>query len=141
MVTASLTNLITNNSLYGFPLILALFTVSLISTIFLPGTISKWAIISPSIVPAFMNAGLSPEFATVIFRAGECATYVLTPIMAYFVIYLAFMELYSSKEEGLIGNIKYLIPYSFYTAVVWLIVIILFFLIGLPLGIGAYPGL
>jgi aminobenzoyl-glutamate transport protein len=76
------------------------------------------------------------------FRAGECATYGLTPIMAYFVIYLAFMELYSTDEhDGVLGNIKYIIPYSLGTTIMWLIIIILFYIIGIPLGIGAYPGL
>ena len=58
--------------------------------------------------------------------------------MAYFVVYLAFMELYSTNtdRDGLWGNTKYLVPYSFYTLVMWIVVLILFYLIRLPLGIG-----
>ena len=61
-----------------------------------------------------------------------------TPVMAYFVVYLAFMELYSTNtdRDGLWGNTKYLVPYSFYTLVMWIVILILFYLIGLPLGIG-----
>ena len=89
-----------------------------------------------------MNAGLSPEYATLVFRAGECVSYGLTPVMAYFVIYLAFMELYSTNDnEGMFGSIKYIIPYSLGVLAMWLVIIILFYIIGLPLGIGAYPGL
>ena len=89
-----------------------------------------------------MNAGFSAEFANLVFRAGECVTYALTPIMAYYVIFLAFMELYSVNEhDGLFGSMKYLIPYSFYTFLMWLVIIIAFYIIGLPLGIGAFPGL
>jgi aminobenzoyl-glutamate transport protein len=142
VVTAYFASLINNSNFTGIPLILLLFFASAISTLVLPSSVSKWSILSASIVPVFMNAGISPEETTLIFRAGECATYGLTPIMAYFVIYLAFMELYSTDEhDGVLGNIKYIIPYSLGTTIMWLIIIILFYIIGIPLGIGAYPGL
>lgn len=142
MITAFFARLISVNSYTGLPLIFISFLASIVSTIFLPGSVSKWAILSPSVVPAFMNAGLSPEFATLIFRAGECITYGLTPLMAYFVIYLAFMEYYSvNEEDGIFGNIKYIIPYVLWTALMWITLIILFYVIGIPFGIGAYPGL
>lgn len=142
VITASLANLINNTNFTGIPLIVLFFVISAICTLVLPSSISKWAILSGSAVPVFMNAGMSPEFTTVIFRAGECVTYGLTPIMAYFIIYLAFMELYCKDDnEGLFGNIKYLLPYSGYTMIMWIILLILFYLIGLPLGFGATPGL
>src|SRR5574344_159096 len=143
LITASFANIINNSGFTGIPLIILLFILSGIATIFLPNSVSKWAILSGSIVPTFMNAGLSPEFATVIYRAGECVTYGLTPVMAYYVIYIAFMELYSTDNdhEGLWGNTKYLIPYSGYTFIMWIILLIAFYLIGLPLGIGATVGL
>ena len=142
MITAFFARLISVNSYTGLPLIFISFLASIVSTIFLPGSVSKWAILSPSVVPAFMNAGLSPEAATLIFRAGECITYGLTPLMAYFVIYLAFMEYYSvNEEDGIFGNIKYIIPYVLWTALMWITLIILFYVIGIPFGFGAYPGL
>ncbi len=142
VVTASFANIISNSGFTGIPLIILLFIFSAIATIILPGTVNKWAILSGSVVPTFMNAGLSPEFAALVFRAGECATYGLTPIMAYFVIYIAFMELYNTNEqEGIFGSIKYIVPYSLATFAMWIVIILLFYIIGLPLGIGAFPGL
>lgn len=143
VITASFANIISNSNFTGIPLILLLLITSAISTIVLPGSVNKWAILSGSVVPVFMNAGLSAEFATVIFRAGECITYGLTPVMAYFVIYLAFMELYNSEndDDGLFGNIKYIVPYSLSTFVMWIAILILFYIIGMPLGFGAFPGL
>ena len=57
-----------------------------------------------------MNSGISPEFSQVIFRAAESVTYCLTPVMAYFVIYLAYMELYNQdkKGTGLFSSLKYM---------------------------------
>ena len=62
--------------------------------------------------------------------------------MAYFVIYIAFMELYSTDDQdGLFGNIKYLMPYSGFITIMWIVILLAFYLIALPLGVGAYPGL
>jgi aminobenzoyl-glutamate transport protein len=142
VITAALSNVINNSGFTGIPLIILLFLISALCTLVLPNSVSKWSILSGVTVPVFMNAGMSPEFAAVIFRAGECVTYGLTPIMAYFVVYLAFMELYSEgTEEGLYGDIKYIMPYAGYTLLMWFILLIGFYIIGLPLGIGAYPGL
>ncbi len=140
--TAYFANLINSSGFTGIPLIILLFISSMLSTLILPGSVNKWAVMSGSVVPVFMNAGLSPEMATLVFRAGESVTYGLTPVMAYFVIYLAFMELYSTEEDtGLFKSVKYIMPYSMATMVMWLVIILLFYVIGLPLGVGAYPGL
>lgn len=136
--TAYLAGIISKTNFTGIPLMMLTLGFSALATLLLPSSVSKWSIMSGSVVPVFMNAGLSPELAQLVFRAGECATYALTPVMAYFVVYLAFMELYSTNtdKDGLWGNTKYLVPYSFYTLVMWIVVLILFYLIGLPLGIG-----
>ena len=142
VVTALFANLISNSGFTGIPLILLLFIVSAITTIFLPNSVSKWSILSGAVVPVFMNAGLSPAFASVIFRAGECLTYGLTPVMAYYVIYLAFMELYTvNDDDGLFGNMKYILPYAGYTFIMWFVILLAFYIIGLPLGFGSFVGL
>lgn len=142
LVTAYFANMVNSNSFSGIVLILVTFLVSALSTLVYPGTVGKWAILSPSVVPAFINEGLSPEFATLIFRAGECVTYALTPLMAYFVIYLAYMKLYSvNEEDGLFGTIKFMIPYAGFTALIWIGFILLFYVTGIPFGVGGYPGL
>ena len=52
------------------------------------------------------------------------------------------MELYSTDDqEGLFGNIKYLMPYSGFITIMWIVILLAFYLIALPLGVGAYPGL
>ena len=94
-----LTNIINKTNFTGIPLIILLFVFSAISTFVLPASINKWAILSPIAVPVLMNSGISAEFAQVIFRAGESITYALTPAMAYFVIYLAYMELYDDEKK------------------------------------------
>ena len=111
-IVGNLANLISKSGFSGFTLIIAIFIISAISTIFLPSSISKWAILAGSVVPVSMNAGLSPEFSQIIFRFGECMTIGLTPLFAYFVIYLAYLEKYNQKSRplSLFETLKYLFP-------------------------------
>src|SRR5574344_327104 len=139
--TALLSNLITISSFKGLPLIILLFIISAISTIFLPSSNAKWGIIAGATIPALMNAGISPEMGQVIFRFGECVTYGLTPIMAYYVIYLAFLEKYNQDAEPitLFRTMKYQLPYGIISGLVLLAILILWFVVGIPLGINTIP--
>ena len=138
VITALLSGLISNSNFSGIPLIILVFLVSIITTIFVPQSVTKWSILSGSIVPTMMNSGMSAEFAQLVFRAGESITYGLTPMLAYFVIYLAFMEQYNQDSKGIsIGKtIKYIMPYAMFTIVLWLVLLVVSYLIGLPIGVG-----
>lgn len=137
VIVASLANLLSNVNFQGLPLILLLFFISAVSTIVVPTSITKWSILSPVVVPVIMNAGITPEFAQVIFRFGESVTMGITPLMAYFVIYLAMLNKYNDKTDSisLMEAIKYQIPYSISTLFILVSLIILWYIIGLPLGI------
>ena len=139
VLTALLASLVSNAGFTGIPLIILVFLISIISTIFLPQSVIKWSILAGSVVPTMMNAGMSAEFAQLVFRAGESITYGLTPLMAYFVIYLAFMEQYNQDSKGIsIGkSIKSILPYAAFAMIMWLVLLIISYLIGMPLGIGA----
>ncbi len=143
IIVGSLADLINHVSFTGVPLIILLFVVSIISTIFIPSSVTKWSIISGSVVPTFMNAGMSPEFVQVIFRFGECVTMGLTPLFTYFVVYLAFLEKYNQRKRTirLLKGIKYQLPYAIVTGLVLLTILIVWYIVGLPLGIGVYPNL
>lgn len=138
VITASLANILSFEGLGAFPLVIILFIISAIATIFLPGSVFKWAIISGIAVPAFMNVGLSPEFAQVIFRFGESVTMGLTPLATYYVIYLAYLEKYNQdiKPINLFKTLKFQVPYSVVVAIILLGLIIVWNILGFPLGIG-----
>ncbi len=137
IIVAFLGNLFQNVSFQGLPLIVLLFFIGVVSTIFVPSSVTKWAILSPVIVPVFMNAGMTPEFAQVILRFSESVTMGLTPVLAYFVIYLAILNENCKKDEivSFVDAIKLQIPYCVVTFVILLCLVILWYIIGLPLGI------
>ena len=137
VVAASLTNLLEGATITGIPLIITLFVVSAISTLFLTGSAAKWAIISSVAVPMFMNSSLSPEFAQIIARFGECMTIGLTPLLAYFTIYISYIQKYNQNEKpiSLFRTLKYQIPFSVVTGLVLIVLLVTWYLVGLPLGI------
>ena len=138
VVTAGLSNLISSSGFTGLALVILLFACSAIATIFLPGTVNKWTIMSAQVIPTFLSAGLSGQFAQVVLRFGECATLGLTPVFAYFIVYLAYLEKYSQEENTLRLStvVKYQVPYSIATGLILLVILVVWYLIGLPLGIG-----
>lgn len=143
LIVAALTNLLGSLEFSALPLIILLFVIAAITTLFVPSSISKWSIISGVAVPVFMNAGLTPEFAQVVFRFGESMTMGLTPMLAYFVIYLAYLEKYNQNEKpiSLFSSLKYQLPYSLATGAILLIILIAWYVIGLPIGISTWIGL
>lgn len=143
VIVTALSSLINNTSFTAIPLIVLLFFVSAIATLFVPSSISRWTILSGTTVPIFMNAGISPEFTQVIFRFGECTTLGLTPLFAYFVIYLALLEKYNQKSQPihLFKAIKYQIPYCVVTLILLLTILLVWYIVGLPIGVGVSPTL
>ncbi len=136
-LVALLGEFISKTEATGLVLIILSFIVCIIATLVYPSPVAAWSILSGVLVPTFMNSGLTAEFAQLVFRASECVAYGLTPIMAYFVIYLAFLDNYSDEEHptSLVGSIKYIMPYSGITTIIWITILILLYVSGLPFGI------
>ena len=140
VITVSFANLIGNGNFTGIPLILILFAFSAISTLFLTNPAAKWAILSTTVIPVFMNSSLSPEFAQVIVRFGECMTIGLTPLLAYFSVYIAYIEKYNQNDKpiSLFRRLRYQSLYAIIIGIVLLLLVIGWYLIGIPIGINGY---
>ncbi len=143
IIVTFLVSIIDKVSFTGLPLIILLYIIIIISTIFIPTSLTKWSIISGSVIPSLIEAGITPEFAQVIFRFGESVSLGLTPLFSYFVVYLAFLEKYNQKKQSihLLKAIKYQLPYSIMTFLVLLTILIVWYIVGLPIGVGVYPSL
>ena len=138
VVVSMFTNLIESSSFSGISLIVLLFILVAVGTILIPSSTTKYSIMTGVIVPVLMNAGITPEFTQVIFRFAECATLGITPLFAYFVIYLSLIEKYNQdkKPVSLFRTLKYQLPYSLATAGTLLLIIVIWYIIGIPIGVG-----
>jgi aminobenzoyl-glutamate transport protein len=144
LAVVSLTNLIKILPLSGIILIIISFIAIAIANIFIPASLTKWAIISPVLVPMMMQLNISAEFTQFIFRAGESLTNAVTPLLAYFVVYIGYLNIYNKEETRTFSigkGIRLMIPYLIGFGLVWLVIILLWYIIGLPIGPGTFPTL
>jgi len=140
-LVAFIGNVISSSGFTGLPLIILIFILVAISTIFVPSSTLKWSMLAASIVPTMMDAGMTPEFAQILFRFSETITMNITPLLAYFIIYLTFLEKYNQddKKIKLVESIKYQLPYTFIIGATLMIILIVWYIIGIPLGINSFP--
>ncbi len=138
VLVATFTNIIGKNNFSGIALVIILFFITAITTIFLTGTVNRWSILSTTVVPAFMSSGLSPAFSQIVVRFAEGMTLGMTPLLAYFTIYISYLEKYNQGDNPikLSTCIKYQVIYGLVVGLILLAIIIGWFIIGLPLGIG-----
>jgi len=137
-IVSFLINWISELELTGIVLVLVTFFLTLISTLLVPVASTKWAMIAPIIVPKFMQSSLTPEFAMAVFRAADSSVKGITPLFTYFVILIGFLQIYNNnnKETVTITKAMSLIaPYTIAFTILWLAIVIIFFLLGIPIGI------
>lgn len=137
-VVASLTNWISELQLTGIVLVLVTFFLTLVSTLLVPVSSTKWAILAPIIVPMFMQSSLTPEFAQAVFRAADSSVKGITPLFTYFVILIGFLQIYNKKKNDPVTisrAIFLMAPYTVAFTVLWLAIVIVFYTLGIPIGI------
>lgn len=125
----------------GFLLIILLLILVAIVNIFQTSAVVKWQILSPTIVPLFMKANISPEFTQAIFRAGDSVTNMISPFFPYFVVLIGMLQVYNKQEEAIkVGyTYKLLLPYFIGVFIFWLVMFMCWYIINLPIGSGVYP--
>jgi aminobenzoyl-glutamate transport protein len=95
-----------------------------------------WSITGPIFVPMLMLVGYSPEVIQAAYRIGDSTTNIITPMMSYFGLILAFAAKFD-KKLGIGTLIATMLPYSLYMSVIWIAAFYLWvFGFGMPVGPG-----
>jgi aminobenzoyl-glutamate transport protein len=97
---------------------------------------AKWAIMAPVFIPMFMLLGYSPEFTQLAYRIGDSVTNIISPMMSYFALIVAFMQRYD-KKTGIGTIISTMLPYSVVFLIGWTVLLIIWIIFELPIGPGA----
>ncbi len=141
VVVALLAQLIGDLPFSGVPLIVTVLLLIAVSGILFPATQEKWLLFSPTVVPLLMRNNISPQFAQFIFRAADSMTKGITPLFAYFIIYLGYLNIYNNEKEPVtIGKaISLITPYWLIIGVAWILITVLIYVVGIPLGSGVSP--
>lgn len=120
----------------GLPLLIMFILVSVLIDIFVGSASAKWAIMAPVFVPMFMLVGYTPELTQAAYRIGDSTTNIITPLMPYFPVVVAFGQRYD-KNLGIGTLMSLMLPYSLAFLLGWSVLFVVWYLLGLPLGPGA----
>jgi len=118
------------------PLIVAFVLVSAFINLFMGSASAKWAIMAPVFVPMLMLLGYTPEFTQAAYRIGDSTTNIISPMMSYFALIIAFMQRYQ-PSAGLGTLVATMLPYSAVFLAGWTLLLVAWIVLGLPLGPGA----
>lgn len=122
-----------NVGLTGIPLIVAFVFLSAFINMFMGSASAKWAIMAPVFIPMFMLLGYHPGLTQAAFRIGDSVTNLITPMMSYFALIVAFAQKYDEKY-GIGTIISTMIPYTVLFLIFWTILLVVWMLLGLPVG-------
>lgn len=95
---------------------------------------AQWAVTAPIFVPMLMLVGYSPEVIQAAYRIGDSVTNIITPMMSYFGLILAFANKYD-KDLGIGTIIAMMLPYSIFFLIGWIALFYIWvFGLGMPVG-------
>jgi aminobenzoyl-glutamate transport protein len=116
-------------------LVVAFVLLVILGDFAMSGLMSKFAVMVPIFVPMFMFVGISPELMMASYRIGDSVVNVITPLNSYALIVLAVLQKYK-PGAGLGSQIALMLPYSVVYFFAWTGFLLLWYLVGLPLGPG-----
>jgi len=109
--------------------------------LFVGSATGKWGLLAPIFIPMLMTLGISPDLTQAAYRVGDSSTNIITPLMPYFPLVVVYCQRYVTTTG--IGTLTaMMLPYSVTFIICWTIFLVVYFLLGVPLGIGAsytYP--
>ncbi|MEK3936271.1 AbgT family transporter [Sporosarcina sp. FSL W7-1349] len=123
-------------NLKGIPLILLFILISAFINLFIGSASAKWAMMAPVFVPIMMQLGYSPELTQMAYRVADSSTNIISPLMTYFAIIIAFAQKYD-KKMGIGTLVSVMFPYSMFFLAFWSLTLIVWMLLGIDLGPGS----
>jgi aminobenzoyl-glutamate transport protein len=104
--------------------------------LFIGSASAKWSALAPVVVPMFMLLGISPEMTTAAYRMGDSYTNIMTPLMSYFPLILAFGRRWD-KSMGVGSLLALMLPYALTFMVAGIVMVTAWVYFDWPLGPGA----
>jgi aminobenzoyl-glutamate transport protein len=129
-------NFLSATGLGTIPLMILFILLAAFLNMMMGSASAKWALLAPIFIPMFMFLGYSPELTQVVYRIGDSITNIISPMMSFFALIIAFIQKYD-RNAGIGTVIATMIPYSIAFFIMWTILLVTWILLGLPLGPGA----
>ena len=109
--------------------------------LFVGSASGKWALLAPIFVPVLMQLGMSPELTQAAYRVGDSSTNIITPLMPYFPLVVAYCQRWV-KDTGIGTVTALMLPYSVVLLLTWSLFLVIYWGLNIPLGLAAtytYP--
>jgi aminobenzoyl-glutamate transport protein len=127
--------ILSDANISGLAVIIGFVILTALLSLFVTSGSALWALEAPIFVPMMMLMNYHPAFVQVAYRIGESSTNMLTPLNPYIAIILAFMNEYD-KKAGIGTLMALMIPYSIAFLAIWIVMLLVFGLFGIPIGPG-----
>lgn len=137
VAAVAMADLLEQANIAALPLLIGFIIVILLLDFIIPGVIPKWAIFAPVFIPIFMRLDVAPQTVLAAYRIGDSPVNTLTPLMVYLPFIVTVAQRYK-RESGIGTVISLMLPFAGIMAVVWTLLFIIWFVLGIPLGPG-YP--
>ena len=115
------------------PLMLSFILLAAFINLVMGSASAKWAIMAPVFIPMFMMLGYSPELTQLAYRIGDSVTNIISPMMSYFALIVAFVQLYD-KKAGIGTIVSLMLPYSIAFFLGWMVMFFAWILLDIPIG-------
>lgn len=119
----------------GIVLILGIIILSGLINLLIGSASAKWGILAPIFIPMLMLVGFHPAFTQMLYRIGDSISNPITPMMPYLPLLLSYAQKYD-KHMKLGSLLSSLMPYTIILSIVWPLFMIIWYLLGWPLGPG-----
>jgi len=136
-MAVGLTDLLQAAGMTGMPAFIGLIFLSALLCMFIASGSAIWSILAPIFVPMFMLLGFHPAFAQVVFRIADSSVIPLAPVSPFVPLFLGFLQRYM-KEAKLGTYYALVLPYPLIFFVVWLLLLVVWYMAGWPIGPGVY---
>jgi aminobenzoyl-glutamate transport protein len=138
VIAVNLAGILQTLEIGSLPLLVLMTIVIILLDFIMPGSVPKWAIFAPIFVPLFIRLGVEPQSVLAAYRIGDSPVNPITPLMVYLPFILTIAQRYD-RNAGIGTLIALMLPYTVVIAVVWIILLAIWFLINIPLGPGYLP--
>jgi len=119
----------------GVVLILGIILLSALINLLIGSASAKWGILAPIFIPMLIIVGFHPALTQMLYRIGDSISNPITPMMPYLPLLLSYAQKYDNDMK--LGSLlSSLMPYTIILSIVWPLFMIVWYLLGWPLGPG-----
>lgn len=134
----SITDVLEQMNMSGAPVFIGLMFLSAFLCMFIASGSAIWSLLAPVFVPMFMALGFHPAFAQVAFRVADSSVIPFAIVSPFIPLFLNFLQEY--KKDAKLGTYYSLIlPYPIAIFILWTLLLVVWYFLGLPIGPGVYP--